>query len=74
MGNGFLPQLTDFKKTAFMVKMMYVNETGHMVNLDRNSMHTHRREKPECYDIMLDGPLGDFDITMVYGGPGGICT
>ncbi|XP_026397432.1 uncharacterized protein LOC113292795 [Papaver somniferum] len=74
MGNGFLPQLTDSRKTAFMAKMKYVNETGHTVNLDRSSMHTHRSGNPECYDIMLASPLGGFDITMAYGGPGGICT
>ncbi|KAI3955926.1 hypothetical protein MKW98_006286 [Papaver atlanticum] len=74
MGNGYLPQLTDFTKTAFMFKMKYLNETGHMVNLDRRSMQIHRSTSPECYDLMLANPLGDFDITMAYGGPGGVCT
>ncbi|KAI3964760.1 hypothetical protein MKW92_012870 [Papaver armeniacum] len=74
MGNGYLPQLSDYGKTAFMYKMKYVNETGHTVNLDRQSMHIQRSGRQECYDIMLAPPAGEFDITMVYGGPGGICS
>ncbi|KAI3831493.1 hypothetical protein MKX03_016599 [Papaver bracteatum] len=73
MGNGFLPQLSDFSRTAFMFKMKYVNETGHTVNLDRQSMQIHRSGTHECYDIMLASPVGEYDLTMVYGGPGGIC-
>ncbi|XP_026397667.1 uncharacterized protein LOC113293134 [Papaver somniferum] len=74
MGNGYLPQLTDFTRTAYMVKMKYVNETGHTVNLDRRSMQIHRSTTTECYNLMLANPLGDLDITMAFGGPGGVCT
>ncbi|KAI3842586.1 hypothetical protein MKW92_035684 [Papaver armeniacum] len=74
MGNGYLPQLSDYSRTAFMYKMKYVNETGHTVNLGRQSMQSQRSGRQECYDIMLASPAGEFDITMVYGGPGGICS
>ncbi|XP_026441488.1 uncharacterized protein LOC113340578 [Papaver somniferum] len=42
MGNGYLPQLDDYKKTAFMSKMQFVNETGGLVHLNPQSMQTKR--------------------------------
>ncbi|KAI3986895.1 hypothetical protein MKX01_014596 [Papaver californicum] len=72
MGNGYLPQLEDYKKTAYMRLMKYVNETGESVNLDPHSMQTAKGPTPQCYDILLAGQLeAGWDIAMMYGGPGG---
>ncbi|KAI3986893.1 hypothetical protein MKX01_014594 [Papaver californicum] len=62
LGNGYLPRLDDYLKTAFMSKMKYF------------SMQTKKDARPDCYDIWLAGNLGGgWGITMVYGGPGGMC-
>ncbi|KAI3908467.1 hypothetical protein MKX01_009269 [Papaver californicum] len=75
MGNGYLPRFDDYLKTAFMTNMMYVNETGDSVNLNLYSIKTKQDAKPDCYNIMFAGKLGGgWDITMVYGGPGGMCS
>ncbi|KAI3986894.1 hypothetical protein MKX01_014595 [Papaver californicum] len=74
MGNGFLPQLQDYDRTAYMRLMKYVNEAGEAVNLDSYTVRTNRGTVPQCYDIMFAGQIGgDWDNTIVYGGPGGIC-
>ncbi|KAI3939794.1 hypothetical protein MKW92_012580 [Papaver armeniacum] len=73
MGNGYLPQLDDYKKTAFMSKMQFVNETGGLVHLNPQAMQTKRGPIPQCYDIKIAGQLGEgWFTTMVYGGPGGM--
>ncbi|KAI3967526.1 hypothetical protein MKW92_009226 [Papaver armeniacum] len=71
MGNGHFPQLGDYKKTAWMRLMKYTNEAGNLVNLDPHLVRT--TAPPQCYDIMFAGLLGNWGITMAYGGPGGIC-
>ncbi|KAI3939795.1 hypothetical protein MKW92_012581 [Papaver armeniacum] len=71
MGNGHFPQLGDYKKTAFMRLMKYTNEAGNLVNLDPYWVRTIA--PPQCYDIIFAGLVGNWGITMAYGGPGGIC-
>ncbi|KAI3917380.1 hypothetical protein MKW98_027299 [Papaver atlanticum] len=73
LGNGYLPQLDDYKMTAFMSKMQFVNETGGLVDLNPHSMQTKRGPLPQCYDIKIAGQLGEgWFTTMVYWGPGGM--
>ncbi|KAI3893603.1 hypothetical protein MKW92_052273 [Papaver armeniacum] len=71
MGNGHFPQFGDYKKTAFMRVMKYTDKAGNLVNLDPHSVIT--TAPPQCYDIMFAGLVGNWEITMAYGGPGGIC-
>ncbi|RZC91877.1 hypothetical protein C5167_021591 [Papaver somniferum] len=73
MGNGYLPQLLDYKKTAFMRGMKYINEMGNLANLDPRSVRTVNGALPRCYDIKFAGLLWGSGNTMAYGGPGGIC-
>ncbi|KAI3939783.1 hypothetical protein MKW92_012569 [Papaver armeniacum] len=74
MGNGFLPQLQDYKTTAYMRLMKYVNEAGASVDLNSHSVRTHNETVPQCYDIMFAGQIGgNWSNTIAYGGPGGYC-
>ncbi|XP_026441490.1 uncharacterized protein LOC113340582 [Papaver somniferum] len=73
MGNGHLPQLADYKKTAFMRGMKYMNEMGNLANLDPRSVETISGSPPQCYDIEFAGQLRGWENTMAYGGPGGMC-
>ncbi|KAI3967527.1 hypothetical protein MKW92_009227 [Papaver armeniacum] len=73
MGNGYLPQLLDYKKTAFMRQMKYINEMGNPAHLDPRSVRTINGAVPQCYDIKFAGQLAGSGNTMAYGGPGGIC-
>ncbi|KAI3967551.1 hypothetical protein MKW92_009251 [Papaver armeniacum] len=74
MGNGYLPQLQDFLKTAYMREMKYIDEKGHSVNLNPYGVPTKHDIKQDCYNILFAGNIGwDYEITMAFGGPGGIC-
>ncbi|MCL7035996.1 hypothetical protein MKW94_023782 [Papaver nudicaule] len=73
MGNGHIPQLDNFNRTAFMSQMMYANEAAHFLNIDPDSVHTMKSANPRCYDIKFAGQKWDWGITMAYGGPGGPC-
>ncbi|KAI3967561.1 hypothetical protein MKW92_009261 [Papaver armeniacum] len=74
MGNGYLPQLKDYNKTAFMAEMKYVNDKGQSVNLNPYGMQTKQDATLDCYDILFAGNIGgEWEITMAFGGPGGMC-
>ncbi|KAI3881015.1 hypothetical protein MKX03_037593 [Papaver bracteatum] len=74
MGNGYLPQLQDYLKTAYMMKMKYVNKEGQTVNLNPYGVQTKHDTSVDCYNILFAGNLGgNREITMAYGGPGGMC-
>ncbi|KAI3893586.1 hypothetical protein MKW92_052256 [Papaver armeniacum] len=74
MGNGFLPQLQDYKTTAYMRLMKYVNEARASVDLNTHSVRINKGTVPQCYNIMFAGQIGeDWNNTIAYGGPGGYC-
>ncbi|RZC86483.1 hypothetical protein C5167_030560 [Papaver somniferum] len=74
MGNGYFPQLQDFLKTAYMREMKYIDEKGHSVNLNPYGVPTKHDITQDCYNILFAGNIGwDYEITMAFGGPGGIC-
>ncbi|KAI3901895.1 hypothetical protein MKW92_020982, partial [Papaver armeniacum] len=75
MGNGYLPQLQDYLKTANMMNMKYINKEGKTVNLNPYGVQTKHDTSVDCYNILFAGNLGgDREITMAYGGPGGMCS
>ncbi|KAI3967562.1 hypothetical protein MKW92_009262 [Papaver armeniacum] len=74
MGNGYLPQLQNYLKTAYMDQMKYINEKGQAVNLNSYGVLNKQSTSSDCYNILFAGNLGsDWEITMTYGGPGGMC-
>ncbi|KAI3881014.1 hypothetical protein MKX03_037592 [Papaver bracteatum] len=74
MGNGYLPQLKDYNKTAFMAEMKYVNGKGQSVNLNPYGRQTKQDATLDCYNILFAGNIGgEWEITMAFGGPGGMC-
>ncbi|KAI3844629.1 hypothetical protein MKX03_026731 [Papaver bracteatum] len=74
MGNGFLPQLQDYKTTAYMRLMKYVNEEEASIDLYSYSVRTNNGTVPQCYNIMFAGQIGgNWRNTIAYGGPGGYC-
>ncbi|KAI3967553.1 hypothetical protein MKW92_009253 [Papaver armeniacum] len=74
MGNGYLPQLQNYLKTAYMEQMKYINEKGQAVNLNPYGVLNKQDTSPDCYNILLAGNLGwVWEMTMTYGGPGGMC-
>ncbi|KAI3837399.1 hypothetical protein MKX03_026827 [Papaver bracteatum] len=74
MGNGYLPQLQDFLKTAYMTRMKYVDEKGQFVNLNPYGVQTKQDTTLDCYNILFAGNLGaNWEISMAFGGPGGMC-
>ncbi|KAI3862450.1 hypothetical protein MKW92_005877, partial [Papaver armeniacum] len=74
MGNGYLPQLQDYMKTAFMRKMKYVDEKGQTVNINSDSILTKRNTAFDCYNILFAGNIGgEWETSMAFGGPGGTC-
>ncbi|KAI3967559.1 hypothetical protein MKW92_009259 [Papaver armeniacum] len=74
MGNGYLPQLQNYLKTAYMDQMKYINEKGQAVNLNPYGVLNKQATSSDCYNILFAGNLGsDWEITMTYGGPGGMC-
>ncbi|KAI3837134.1 hypothetical protein MKX03_022183 [Papaver bracteatum] len=74
MGNGYLPQLQDFLKKAYMTRMKYVDEKGQFVNLNPNGVQTKHDTTLDCYNILFAGNLGaNLEISMAFGGPGGMC-
>ncbi|MCL7034598.1 hypothetical protein MKW94_028857 [Papaver nudicaule] len=71
MGNRYLPQLQDYSKTAFMTRMMYVDEKGKIVDINPDNIQTKRNTTLDSYDILFAGNIGgEYDITMAFGGPG----
>ncbi|MCL7029843.1 hypothetical protein MKW94_001495 [Papaver nudicaule] len=75
MGNGYLPQLQDYLKTAFMRRMKYVDEKGESVNLNPDGVLTKKDIISDCYNILFAGNIGsDWEISMAFGGPGGTCS
>ncbi|MCL7038753.1 hypothetical protein MKW94_012366 [Papaver nudicaule] len=76
MGNGYIPQTDDYFKTAFMSQMKYIDEASNLLDIDPNSIKIRKSAPPHCYDIKFAGNVGEYwDMTMVYGGPGGpTCT
>ncbi|KAI3881013.1 hypothetical protein MKX03_037591 [Papaver bracteatum] len=75
MGNGYLPQLKNYLKTAYMRKMKYIDEKGHSINLNPYGVPSKNDMTQDCYNILFAGNDGFFyEIMMAYGGPGGICT
>ncbi|MCL7030323.1 hypothetical protein MKW94_003391 [Papaver nudicaule] len=75
MGNGYLPQLQDYSKTAFMSSMKYVNEKGQTVNINPDRIQTKYDTTLNCYNILFAGNIGgEWEISMAYGGPGGMCS
>ncbi|KAI3977127.1 hypothetical protein MKX01_042817 [Papaver californicum] len=71
MGNTYLPQLQDYTKTAFMMRMTYVDEKGATVKINPDVIQAKRNTTTDQYDIMFAGNIGgEYDITMAYGGPG----
>ncbi|KAI3835898.1 hypothetical protein MKW92_025534 [Papaver armeniacum] len=74
MGNGYLPQLQDFLKTAYMTRMKYVDEKGQFVNINPYGVQSKQDTTLDCYNILFAGNLGsDWEISMAFGGPGGMC-
>ncbi|RZC64530.1 hypothetical protein C5167_008224 [Papaver somniferum] len=74
MGNGYLPQLQDFLKTAYMTRMKYADEKGQFVNINPYGVQTKQDTSLDCYNILFAGNLGsDWEISMAFGGPGGMC-
>ncbi|RZC89571.1 hypothetical protein C5167_027111 [Papaver somniferum] len=74
MGNGYLPQLQDFLKTAYMTRMKYADEKGQFVNINPYGVQTKKDTTSDCYNILFAGNLGsDWEISMAFGGPGGMC-
>ncbi|KAI3837136.1 hypothetical protein MKX03_022185 [Papaver bracteatum] len=74
MGNGYLPQLQDFLKTAYMTRMKYADEKGQFVNINPYGVQTKQDTTLDCYNILFAGNLGsDWEISMAFGGPGGMC-
>ncbi|RZC89575.1 hypothetical protein C5167_027117, partial [Papaver somniferum] len=71
MGNGYLPQLQNFLKTAYMTRMKYVDEKGQFVNINPYGAQTKQDTTSNCYNILFVGNLGaDWEISMAFGGPG----
>ncbi|KAI3831635.1 hypothetical protein MKX03_034727 [Papaver bracteatum] len=71
MGNTYLPQLHDYSKTAFMMRLKNVDEKGEAVNINPDNIQTKRNTTLDQYDILFAGNIGgEYDITMAYGGPG----
>lgn len=57
-----------------MEKMKYINEKGKVVNLNPYGVLNKQDTSSDCYNILFAGNLGwDWEITMGYGGPGGMC-
>ncbi|KAI3968352.1 hypothetical protein MKW92_052341 [Papaver armeniacum] len=74
MGNGYLPQLQDYSKTAFIRKMKYIDDKGDLVNINPDGAQSKYDAKLDCYNILFAGNVGgDWEMTMTYGGPGGMC-
>ncbi|KAI3836662.1 hypothetical protein MKX03_034945 [Papaver bracteatum] len=74
MGNGYLPQLQDYTKTAFIRKMKYIDDKGHLQNINPDGVQSKHDAKLDCYNILFAGNLGsDWEMSMTYGGPGGMC-
>ncbi|KAI3967549.1 hypothetical protein MKW92_009249 [Papaver armeniacum] len=74
MGNGYLPQLQDYSKTAYIREMKYIDEKGHSVNLNPYGVLTKQDTTLDCYNVLFAGNIGgDWEITMAFGGPGGMC-
>ncbi|MCL7039113.1 hypothetical protein MKW94_026625 [Papaver nudicaule] len=76
MGNGYLPQLQDYTKTAYMRKMKYINDKEQLVNINPDGAQTKHDTISDCYNLLFAGNLGeDWETTMTFGGPGGqYCT
>ncbi|MCL7045105.1 hypothetical protein MKW94_010266 [Papaver nudicaule] len=74
MGNGYLPQLDDYLKTAYMKRMQYIDEKGQHVKLNPNGVQIKHDTSSDCYNILFAGDIGgDWEISMAFGGPGGTC-
>ncbi|KAI3878976.1 hypothetical protein MKX03_000752 [Papaver bracteatum] len=74
MGNGYLPQLKDYLKTAYMENMKYINEKGKVVNLNPYGVLNKQDTSSDCYNILFAGNIGgNWEITMTYSGHGGMC-
>ncbi|KAI3958034.1 hypothetical protein MKW98_020676 [Papaver atlanticum] len=75
MGNGYLPQLQDYTKTAFIRKMKYIDDKGQLQNINPDGVQSKHDAKLDCYNILFAGNLGsDWEMSMTYGGPGGMCS
>ncbi|RZC63126.1 hypothetical protein C5167_024892 [Papaver somniferum] len=71
MRNGYLPQLQDYTKTSFMRKMKYIDDKGHLHNINPDRAQSKHDARLDCYNILFAGNLGDdWEMTMTYGGPG----
>ncbi|MCL7037505.1 hypothetical protein MKW94_029072 [Papaver nudicaule] len=74
MGNGYLPQLQDYLKTAYMRNMKYIDDKGHLVHINPDGAQTKHDTNLYCYNLLFAGNLGeDWGTSMAYGGPGGMC-
>ncbi|KAI3908475.1 hypothetical protein MKX01_009277 [Papaver californicum] len=74
MGNGYLPRLDDYLRTAVIVKMKYVNEKGQFVGINTVGVQTKHDTNLDCYNGLFAGDIGGkLGITMAFGGPGGMC-
>ncbi|MCL7043487.1 hypothetical protein MKW94_007895 [Papaver nudicaule] len=72
MGNGHIPQTDDYSKTAFMSQMKYIDKDNNRLDIDPRFIEIKNSARTDCYNIIFDGNLGQhWDMTMVYGGPGG---
>ncbi|KAI3908478.1 hypothetical protein MKX01_009280 [Papaver californicum] len=74
MGNGYLPRLDDYSKTAFIARMKYVNEKGQYVGINTVGVQTKHDTSLDCYNSLFAGDIGGvWEIAMAFGGPGGMC-
>ncbi|XP_026441798.1 uncharacterized protein LOC113340969 [Papaver somniferum] len=64
----------DYLKTTYMEKMKYVNEEGQDVNLNSYGVQMKQDAAVDCYKILFAGNKGgNWEVTVAFGGPGGMC-
>ncbi|KAI3986882.1 hypothetical protein MKX01_014583 [Papaver californicum] len=75
MGNGYLLELQDWLKTGFIANMKYVDEKGQLVDINSIGVQIKHDTSLDCYNILFAGNLGyEWEMTMAFGGPGGMCS